>query len=214
MNPAPSRENLLFSAFSALPLEVGNFTLRPMSPGSYSLLIEIGSPLFGGGTGKPTSEEVMAAVAAFIWIHAAEIDEVLQVNARADLPEKEIRRIGFDLTMEDTMSFLDSFKAIADRMSAAMAEPDDDGEDKGGKPENVEPFPTSSPPCSSPSELPETPPASATSSGTPPSSAPSSISTPPTSTTEQPADGATTSPETPAPLPDFTPPSPPSASDT
>lgn len=205
-----SRENLLFSSFSHLPLQVGDFTLRPMSPGSYSLLLEIGSPLFGGGSEKPTSEEVMASVSEYVWIHAALIEQVLGVTSRADLPEKEIRKISFDLTMEDTMGFLDSFKAIANRMAAAMSEPDE-SEDTGKPPANVETFPTSSPAFSSPSVPPEIPTASATSSGTPPSTAPSSISTPPTSTPEPPAAGAMTSPETPVPLPDFTNPSPPSA---
>lgn len=209
MTPTTPRETHLFAAFSQLPLQIGDYTLRPMSPGSYTLLLQTENPLLSGTTAETAG--IMHAVAEYIWIHAAPLTEVLAVTTRATLPQENIRAIAFALTMTQIMDFLDDFKNIANRMAAAMAEPAQEETTPGKQPATQATSPTSSPPSSSPSAQQETPPANTTSPGTPPSSEPSSISMQPTSKPEPPAAGPSTNQETPEPLPTFTPPSQPSA---
>jgi hypothetical protein len=186
-SPAKTRDQLLFAAFVNLPQAIGDYQLRRMSPQSFTLLEAIDSPLLGRGDTSKT----LQGVSEYIWIHSADIEEVIQVESRDQLPEKEIRRIGFAIDIEQAYSFILALTDALLRVSAAIAEPE---ETEGGKPAEEEPAPIGSQASSLPADAPETLPANVTSFGTPPSSAPSSISTPPTSPPEQPCNGPTTSP--------------------
>lgn len=186
-SPVKSREQLLFAAFVNLPQQIGDYQLRRMSPQSFTLLEAIESPLLGRGDTSKT----LQGVAEYIWIHSADIEAVMEVDSREQLPEKDIRRIGYSIDIEQAYSFILSLTDALVRVSAAIAEP----EETEGKPAEEEPAPIGSPASSSPQDAPETPRENVISFGTLPSSEPSNTSTPPTSPPEPTCNGQTTSPE-------------------
>jgi hypothetical protein len=173
-----NRQSLLRSAFCEVPQTVSGLDLRPCSPGSFALLGELKNPLIAQreSSAAITMDELFGAVIQYIWIHTAPLDQVLTIVKSEDLPELEIKKLGFALRIEDALEFTTSFSTAAEKMAAALAETDDD--DEPGKPTAAQP-PTGSPLSSLPSVLPVTPSASDTFSGSPPSPAPSPTSTPP-----------------------------------
>lgn len=166
-----TRQSLLRSAFCDVPQSVSGLELRPCSPASFALLGELKNPLVAQreSSAPLTMDELFSAVIEYIWIHSAAIEDVIAIERKEDLPKLEIRKLGFDLRIEDALEFTTSFSSASVKMAAALAESDD--EDEPGK-SAAEPPPTGSPRSSSLSVLPVTPSASDTFSGSPPSPAP------------------------------------------
>jgi hypothetical protein len=190
----PTREQLLFSAFASVPQKIGAYPIRRISPYTYSLLETVESPLLGRG--DPAT--VIDSVAEFIWMHSADVEEVIKVESRADFPTLDIRRISISLDIGESFAFVNTLTEALLRVAAAVAEEDTDT----GKTteETKEPAPIGSPLSSSPPDALETLPENVISFILPPLSEPSNSSTPPTSPQESGADGETISQETETPL--------------
>lgn len=194
-NPFHNRQILLESCFAEIPQKVGTHTLRPLSAASFSLLGRLGSPMMSA---SPNVDMIglFEAVVLYIWIHAADLDQVAAIETTDDLPHPEIKRMGFQIEFGEALGFLEIYKRCSARMTAALAEVEDD-EDTPGK-RGTPPAPVGSPRSFTPLAAVPTPLASATSSGSCPSSEPSPISMPPMSQMEPAASGL-------VPLPELTP---------
>jgi hypothetical protein len=205
-----NRHTVLRKAFCEIPQTVGPYQLRPLSGGSYELLSEIKSALVSPDSAASgnTLKDTLSAVHEYIWIHSAPLDQVLAVIDRDSLPKQEIRKIAMTLEIGECLAFTTVFAQAAQRMSASMAEIDDD-DDENTSPGKPETPPTGSPHLSSHAEPQAIPSENVISFGSPPSSEPSPSSTQPTSTPELDADGATpllTLPTMPRTAPPLTPP--------
>lgn len=189
MKSAQSRYELLRQAFCEVPVKIGPFVLRPVSGASFELLGELRNPLVFGDASREnlTIQTLLAAVLEYIWIHSADLETIIAIRGREDIPKDDIRRMGLQIELGEALAFTSIFTAAALRMAAAIAEPDDEDE-APGKPESLR---TGSPASLSLLEPPEIQSASDTCSGSLPSSAPSPTCTPPTCNTEPDADGAT-----------------------
>lgn len=203
----PSREQLLELAFSDIPSQIGSITLRPLSAGSFTLLGRLGNPMMVGSqapleAAQGDSQTAMfAAVIQYVWVHSADIEQVITVETPEDIPAAALKHLGFQLSIGQALAFLERYQASALRMTASLAETEPEDDETPGKPQES-PL-AGSPASSTPAEPAETPFASATSSGSCPSREHSPTSTPPTSPTEPAADGPSLTL-----LPDFTPPPP------
>lgn len=198
MTPSLSREHILATCFSDIPSSINHVTLRPLTAGSFTLLSRLGNPMIvGAALGGADQASMFEAVIQYIWIHSALIEKVICIETKEQIPQNEIAELGFNLSFGDVMAFLEGYKSSAQRMQAALAEVEDEG-DTEGKSESGH---IGSPHLSLVLEEPETPSESATYSGSCPSSAPFPTSTPLTSLTEPTAAGPASSPETPAPSP-------------
>jgi hypothetical protein len=186
MNSPHSRQTLLRQAFCDLPQSIGEYKLRPLSSGSFELLAEIRNPLVNPEAGKSDLPSILRAVSEYVWIHSADLDTVCAIATAADLPDAELKKIGFSLDIGEALEFTTTFMGSALRLAAAMSEADEE-DASPGKPATA---PTGSPASSSPAAAPETPPANVTSFGTLPSSAPSPTSTPPLAPEEEEDAGA------------------------
>jgi hypothetical protein len=190
------RSSHLSAAFREHPTSIGKYQLRPVTPGTYQLLADLGNPMAAGattGTAPTGTDNFFAAVVQFVWIHSAPLEQVIAIDTVEDLPKSDLKAIAFQLTMEDVITFLASYKKAALRAAAAMAEAieEEDQEDGPGKPASLAILPSGSPASSSPSALPETQSASPTSSGTYHFPAPSNTCTPQTPSPEHAAAGST-----------------------
>jgi len=188
------RQSLLTAAFLAMPKSIAGREMRPISPGSWALLAALENPLIvgSGEDPDPGNAKLFRAVAEFVWVHSAPIDDILAIEESDDLSlplsaKREIGALSFELSLGEALDFMNSFGKVADRINAAMAEPVDD--DTPGKRVAGVPGPGSSPPSSLPSDAPGIPSGSGTFSGILPTSAPSSISTPPDMPMAPPTDG-------------------------
>ena len=189
-----TREALLELAFADIPSQIGSLRLRPLSAGSFALLGRLGNPMMVGkqapaqAAAGDEQTTMFAAVIEYVWVHSAELDEVVTVETRADIPAATIKRLGFEISIGQALAFLERYQASAERMTASLAEVEtEDDESSPGKP--PESPPAGSPASSTPAVHVETQLASEISFGSCLSSAHSHISTPPTSPTERAADG-------------------------
>lgn len=181
-----SREQLLETCFSDMPVQVGEFRLRPLSPGSFTLLGRLGNVMMVGAgpdQPEPSQGDMLSAVIEYIWIHGADIDAVASISSRADLPENDIARLSLQITFGQALAFLERYKDCALRMTASLAEVEEDLEEQG-KPAVAVPAHAGSLPWYLRSEEPGILSASATSSGLCPSNEPLPISMLPTCPTE------------------------------
>jgi len=184
-----TREQMLETVFCDIPATIGTLQLRALSAGSFTLLGRLGNPMIiAPAAGREiTQTETFAAVIQYVWVHSADLAIVAAVRTEDDLPAAEIAALGFGITIGQAFGFLNTFTGCASRMSASLAEVEE--EETVGKPSAPASPPVGSPASSSASAPPVTPCASATSSGSCPSSAPLAICTPPTSPMEPAADG-------------------------
>ncbi len=191
------RNRLLSEAFRSHPTSIGPIQVRPVTPGSYQLLADLGNPMAAalGSGGGDSSSNFFAAVVQFAWVHSAPLEKVMEVHRPEDIPEAGLRAIAFQVTMEDVLIFLTAYKEASLRAAAAMAEAMDDDEGGEGKPVPLAIPHSGSPASSSPSVPPETPPAKDMSSGNSHLHGLSSISTPPVPPMETAADGSGSFPE-------------------
>jgi hypothetical protein len=182
------RQHLLSAAFREIPRSIGDITLRPVSAGSYSLLVDLGNPMMTGGGDR---RDIFAAVVQFAWVHSADLAAVCAVVREEDIPAAELRALGFRISLEDALRFTQEYAATSERISAAMVEPIEEEDEEeggaGGKPREC--APTGSPASSSPAGARVIPPASVIPFGICPSSEPSSICTPQTTLPEPAASG-------------------------
>lgn len=176
-----SRQHLLETCFSEIPQKVGNIALRKLSPGSFTLLGRLGSPMMAAGGEKVTMDDMFNAVVLYLWVHSADLETVIAIETGEDLPQTEIRKLGFEVDFGNALGFLEIYKRCSARMAAALAEVEDeeDEEEEPGKPGGLAQNPVGSPHLFTPSEAAPIPSKSDTSSGSCPSSEPSPISTPP-----------------------------------
>jgi hypothetical protein len=192
MKPIPSRDALLEQAFSEIPLQIASYQLRPLSAGSFTLLARLGNPMIGGKSNPavalPDRAEMFESVIQYIWVHSADLDAVMKITEPQQIPEAELQKIGFTLSIGQAMEFLMTFADSALRMSAGLTEVEPEESDELGKP--PESLPVGSPASFTPAVPAETPSGSDTSSGSCPSSELFPTSTPPMSPTEPAADGA------------------------
>lgn len=204
MQSAQSRHSLLRRAFVDVPASIQGIALRPLSAGSFELLGEINSPLVFGNESsqKLDLQTLVSAAHEYIWIHSADLEKVLAIRTRDDLPRDEIRRLAMSIPLGEVLAFTTQFTESALRMAASMAEPEDE-EDEPGKPETRL---TGSHRSSLPAELPGIPSESAGSFGTLPSSELTNTSTPQTSPQEPDANGPTPLMILPLPAAESTPP--------
>lgn len=185
------RLSALAAAFRGLELRCGDFRLRRPTAGSISLLMDLGNPLFvEDETEDSTGTAAMKGIFEFIWVHAADEDEVLRGCEDHAHVRRESWKLGMAVDFSDLKEFAESFGDLKSRIEAAMVEAGGEGESAGKSP-----APTGLPAWSTPSAEPETPPESAGSSGASPSSVPSNTSTPPSSPKEESPDGPTPTPE-------------------
>lgn len=177
MQSSIPRHSLLRQAFSSLPKQVGPFTLRPLSGGSFELLHDLKNPLvFGAEDGKMNIKTMLSAVHEFVYIHMADIDVVSDIKTAEDIDPKEVRKISMQLEIGECLELTTLFAECSLRMAAAMTEPaDDDEAARPGKPQTLR---TGSLVSSLPAEPLATPSESVTSSGLRPSREPSSFCTP------------------------------------
>lgn len=189
----PSREALLELAFSDIPSQIGSLALRPLSAGSFTLLGRLGNPMMVGkqapveAVQEDSQTAMFAAVIQYVWVHSADIEEVIAVETPSDIPAAALKHLGFQLSIGQALAFLERYQASALRMTASLAETEQEEDETPGKPPEL--APVGSPASSTPAEPAETPCASATSSGSCQLSEPSPTSTPPTVPTEPAADG-------------------------
>lgn len=195
MKPIPTREALLEQAFSDIPSIIGDYTLRPLSAGSFTLLGRLGNSMIVGkkASGDAVPEEdsqaaMFAAVIQYVWIHSAPLERVLQIREAKDIPEAELAAIGFTLTIGQAFAFLLGYQQSALRMTGGLAEVEPEESEDTGK--RLGRLRAGSPASSTPSERVDIPFGSDTSSGSCPSSEPSPTSMPPMSPTALDADGA------------------------
>lgn len=199
-----NRQHLLETAFSDIPSKVGDITLRPLSASSFTLLSRLGNPMMVGNK-KPAAAleksgeqgEMFAAVIQYLWVHSAPLETIVEIERIDQIPEREIKMLGYGVTMGEALKFIAAYQESALRMTASLAEvePEEDTGKPGKLPETRH---AGSHRSFSPAEQPETPSGSDTSSGSCPSSEHSPTSTPPTSPAEPAAAGLVI-------LPDLTP---------
>ena len=178
-----SRLALLSAAFRDAPLVIGPFTLRPLSAGSVAILLESGNAIFSDlPEADLTPAASMAAVFEFIFIHAAPLNEVIQVADDPAALRHAALRLGLELTMDDLDTFSAAWDSLKAQLDAAMIEIIPEKGGMPGKPVAGQPMPspTGSPPSSMPLVAPPHPIESTGSSGNYPSPAPSNTSTPST----------------------------------
>lgn len=196
MKPIPTREALLEQAFSDIPSIIGDYALRPLSAGSFTLLGRLGNSMIVGkkAASKAAPEEedsqaaMFAAVIQYVWIHSAPLERVLQIREGDDIPEAELAAIGFALTIGQAFAFLLGYQQSALRMTGGLAEVEPEESEDTGKRRGRRR--AGSPALSTPAERVDIPFVSDTSSGSCQSSEPSPTCTPPMSPTEPDADGA------------------------
>lgn len=196
------RTTLLAAAFRDSPLSLGGRQLRRPTAGSIDLLVQIGNPLFAGvdDDADPDTEiqlkdsDAMRGVFEFAWLHSIPIEEIealpLDPDQLTDHVRRKARAFGMGIEFDDLAEFSQQFAAVRARLESAVTQSAETGPGAPGKP--GESAPTGLPAWSTPSVVPETPPASAGSSGSSPSSEPSNTTTPPASTTAPPAAGDST----------------------
>jgi hypothetical protein len=189
------RQTLLEMAFSDIPSKVGNYNLRPLSAGSFTLLGRLGNPMM---VGKQSPEEALsaadsqnqmfAAAVQYIWVHSAPLEQVTVIESADQIPASALKEIEFALPLGQAFAFLNRYQESALRMTASLAEvePEDHSTQPGKLP--VTPL-AGSPVSSTPAEPAEIQRERNTSSGSCPSSEHFPTSTPPMSPMEQPADG-------------------------
>lgn len=176
------RHSLLSAAFTAAPLTCGPLTLRPISAGSWLLLIELKNPIFVEAVDSDAPVDLsesdrMAALFQFIFLHSAPVEDVLRLAADPAELAMAVKRLALSISFHDLDAFLVQFGAINQRIAAAAAQIiTDPAEGSPGKPVSG---PTGSPASSTASEALPIPSASTTSSGIFRSSVPSNTPTPP-----------------------------------
>lgn len=179
---ATDRLSILTGSFRDHPLRCGPLELRPVTVGSIVLLIEMGNRLFAEDDADSGGDfDELASVIEFLWVHAAPIEDVLDLADDPPRRSRAIRAFGMEIELPDLRQFAEDFGQLRQRIEAAQVTDAGDTEEGGGSGEAGKPSPTGLPAWSSPSAARETPPASAGSSGACPSTARSSISTPPSS---------------------------------
>lgn len=188
------REYLLETTFCDIPQNIAGITLRPLSAGSFTLLGRLGNPMMVGGASNQA--DIFDAVIQYVWIHSADIDDVISIEKLEDVPALGIKKLGFQISLGQALQFLETYKQCAARMTASLAEVEED-DDAPGKPAAQVPAPAGLPLSSLPSVQPETPAESDTSSGFNPLSDPLPIFTLPVLPTETVADGPAPPTQTP-----------------
>ncbi len=113
--------------------KIGNtgLTLRPVSLGSLELLRAVNNPLAGSNATNALPELDTTALAQYIWIHAAPIDEVIEIiyNRPSDIA-KSVATFALKITPADLRSVTAVLQGDLGSIEAATAAPEPrDGEE-------------------------------------------------------------------------------------
>jgi hypothetical protein len=182
-----SRFKSLAGAFRLMPRELCGLTVRPITAGSLDLLYLTGNMLFSADAPAKAGSEI-AAIAEFLWIHTAPLEEVLDAAEDPALFRRKTRAFALQVDIDDLGKITAAISAAGEQIAAATVEPEapeGSGETAG------EPSPTglqASSTISAPIAIPS---ASATSSGSSLSLVPANTSTRPIETPAASAPGQT-----------------------
>lgn len=142
------RMEVAFGVFRDLPKEFAGMKMRELTAGSFALLERRENGLlFGKGEEDLSAQEMMGAVAEYVWIHTAPLEEVLDADEAGEKAwVRAVRKFGMEkVTLEAAAAFLDGFGEGVARLAAVQVRPletDEDEDDDAGK---IAPCPTGSP---------------------------------------------------------------------
>ncbi len=139
------RMDIAQQAFSRLPEKVAGRVLRPMTAGSFAILLQRKSLLLFPDTveqdelGEPKAEmaEFFGAVAEYVYLHTAELDEVVVADAEETRWYAAVKRLSLELSLEDAADFVECWGDAMAEIQAVQAAPvagEEDEEEQEGKP--------------------------------------------------------------------------------
>ena len=134
-SPPIDRAGLLDDAITAPPMEVGGVSLRKPSIGTVQLLKRTGNALFspeGVNATPENAEEFLDDLIAFVYIHAAPIEEVVKAchGPRADF-ELKVAEFALTLDMDKLPELVEAVQLESNMAGAAQVspEPEEGGDD-------------------------------------------------------------------------------------